>query len=96
MAARPRLSVFRSRKHIYAQVIDDSAGVTLAAASSLDQGLREALKTGADVGAAEAVGKLVAERAAGGGRQGSGVRPRRATCTTAASRRWPTPPAKAG
>jgi large subunit ribosomal protein L18 len=59
---RPRLSVFRSSQHIYAQVIDDSRGVTLAAASSLDKELRTALKTGADVEAAKAVGKLIAER----------------------------------
>jgi large subunit ribosomal protein L18 len=60
---RPRLSVFRSGKHIYAQVIDDSVGRTVAAASSLDRALREGLKTGADKDAAAAVGKLVAERA---------------------------------
>ena len=60
---RPRLSVFRSSKHIYAQVIDDAQGVTLAAASSLDKDLRPQLKTGADRAAAEAVGKLLAERA---------------------------------
>jgi large subunit ribosomal protein L18 len=60
---RPRLSVFRSGKHIYAQVIDDRKGATLAAASSLEKSLRESLKTGADVAAAKAVGKLVAERA---------------------------------
>lgn len=60
---RARLSVFRSSKHIYAQVIDDAKGVTLAAASSLDQGLREARAKGCDKEAAEAVGKLVAERA---------------------------------
>jgi large subunit ribosomal protein L18 len=64
---RPRLSVFRSGKHIYAQVIDDSQGRTLAAASSLDKGLRAALKTGADKAAAVAVGKLVAERALAAG-----------------------------
>jgi large subunit ribosomal protein L18 len=62
-AGRPRLSVFRSGKHIYAQVIDDAEGRTVAAASSLDRALREALKTGADKNAASAVGKLVAERA---------------------------------
>ncbi len=64
---RPRLSVFRSGKHIYAQVIDDSAGRTVAAASSLDRNLRETLKTGADKSAAAAVGKLVAERALAAG-----------------------------
>ena len=66
-AGRPRLSVFRSGKHIYAQVIDDVAGRTVAAASSLDRSLREALKTGADKDAASAVGKLVAERALAAG-----------------------------
>ncbi len=60
---RPRLSVFRSSKHIYAQVVDDTAGRTLVAASSIDKGLRDELKNGADKAAAEAVGKLVAERA---------------------------------
>ncbi|MEN3794819.1 50S ribosomal protein L18 [Fulvimarina sp. MAC3] len=60
---RPRLSVHRSSKHIYAQIIDDSVGRTLAAASSLDPTLKGELKTGADVEAASAVGKLVAERA---------------------------------
>ena len=64
---RPRLSVFRSGKHIYAQVIDDARGCTLAAASSLDKDLRTALKTGADKDAAIAVGKLVAERAVAAG-----------------------------
>ena len=60
---RARLSVHRSGKHIYAQVIDDGKGATVAAASSLEKSLRESLKTGADVAAAKAVGKLVAERA---------------------------------
>jgi large subunit ribosomal protein L18 len=64
---RPRLSVFRSGQHIYAQIIDDSAGRTLAAASSLDKVLRESLKTGGDRTAAAAVGKLVAERAIAAG-----------------------------
>jgi large subunit ribosomal protein L18 len=60
---RPRLSVFRSSKHIYAQVIDDAKGHTLAAASSLEKELKATLKTGADKAAASAVGKLLAERA---------------------------------
>jgi large subunit ribosomal protein L18 len=64
---RPRLSVFRSSKQIYAQVIDDAHGVTLAAASTLDASLKSGLKTGADVAAAMAVGKLVAERAKAAG-----------------------------
>ena len=64
---RPRLSVFRSSKQIYAQVIDDANGHTLAAASTLDKGLKADLKTGADVAAASAVGKLVAERAKAAG-----------------------------
>lgn len=64
---RPRLSVFRSSKNIYVQVIDDARGVTLAAASSLDRDLRGALRSGADKDAAAAVGRLVAERAAAKG-----------------------------
>ena len=64
---RPRLSVFRSGKNIYAQVIDDAAGRTLAAASSLDADLKTQLRTGADRDAASAVGKLVAERAKAAG-----------------------------
>lgn len=60
---RPRLSVFRSSMHIYAQVIDDTSGHTVAAASSIDKDLRKSLTKGGDVKAAEAVGKLVAERA---------------------------------
>ena len=64
---RPRLSVFRSGRHIYAQVIDDAQGRTLAAAGSLDKDLRESLKSGAGKDAAAAVGKLVAERAVAAG-----------------------------
>jgi large subunit ribosomal protein L18 len=60
---RPRLSIFRSDRNIYAQVIDDSTGRTLASASSLEKELKGSLKTGANVEAAKAVGKLVAERA---------------------------------
>ena len=60
---RKRLSVFRSSKHIYAQVVDDDQGVTLAAASSIEKTAREGLKTGAGIDAAKAVGKLIAERA---------------------------------
>jgi large subunit ribosomal protein L18 len=62
-AGRPRLSVHRSSKHIYAQVIDDAAGTTVAAASSLEKDVKGSLKTGADKAAAAAVGKLIAERA---------------------------------
>jgi|SRR5208337_1833121 len=58
---RPRLSVFRSSKHIYAQIIDDAKGYTVAAASSIDNEL--SLEKGTDVAAAAVVGKLVAERA---------------------------------
>jgi large subunit ribosomal protein L18 len=64
---RPRLSVHRSSKNIYAQIIDDTNGITLAAASSLDTALKGSLKTGADTEAATAVGKLVAERAVAAG-----------------------------
>lgn len=60
---RPRLAVYRSEHHIYAQVIDDSHGHTLAAASTLDAGLRAELAYGGNVNAAKAVGSLLAERA---------------------------------
>jgi large subunit ribosomal protein L18 len=60
---RKRLSVFRSSKHIYAQVIDDDRGTTLASASSLEKTAREGQKTGANLDAAKAVGKLIAQRA---------------------------------
>ncbi len=66
-SGRPRLSVFRSGKHIYAQVIDDSQGRTLAAASSVDSALKAKLKGGADKAAAAEVGKLLAERAVAAG-----------------------------
>jgi large subunit ribosomal protein L18 len=64
---RLRLSVFRSNCHIYAQVIDDIKGVTLAAASTMDKDLRTKLKSGRDIAAAGEVGKLVAERALAAG-----------------------------
>ena len=64
---RPRLSVFRSSKHIYAQIIDDLKGGTVVAASSMEKTLRDGKKTGANIEAAAAVGKLVAERAVKGG-----------------------------
>ncbi len=60
-SGRARLSIHRSSRHIYAQIIDDSKGVTLAAASTLDEGLRK--NSGCNKDAASAVGKLVAERA---------------------------------
>lgn len=60
---RPRLSVHRSGQHIYAQIIDDAKGVTLAAMSSLNADLRKKLKTGADKNAASVVGKMIAELA---------------------------------
>lgn len=61
-AERPRLAVFRSSKHMYAQLIDDSEGRTLAAASTLDKELRADVKSGSDKEAAHAVGKLIALR----------------------------------
>ena len=64
---RARLSVFRSSKHIYAQIIDDLKGETLASASSLEKDMRGSMKNGANIAAAKAVGKLVAERAAAKG-----------------------------
>ena len=63
VSGRARLSVFRSSKHIYAQVIDDRKGETVVAASSVEKDMRGGLKTGADIAAAKAVGKLLAERA---------------------------------
>ena len=64
---RPRLSVFRSHKHIYAQVIDDECGTTLAAASTLDKDLRSSVTKSGSKDAASVVGKLVAERAKAAG-----------------------------
>ena len=60
---RPRLSVFRSSKQIYAQIIDDEQGVTVVAASSMEKANRDSLKSGANIDAAKVVGKLLAERA---------------------------------
>ena len=92
---RPRLSVFRSGKHIYAQVIDDAQGHTLAAASSLDRACASELRTGAD--------KARLRRSASWWPSGRWRRASRRWCSTAArifitaaSRRWPMPPAKAG
>lgn len=59
---RPRLAVFRSHQHIYAQVIDDTAQHTLAAASTLDPDLKAALESGSNCDASIEVGKLVAQR----------------------------------
>jgi len=67
VSGRARLSVFRSSRHIYAQVIDDRKGETVAAASSMEKDMRGSLKTGANIEAAKAVGKLVAERASAKG-----------------------------
>lgn len=61
--ARPRLSVYRSKTNLYAQIIDDTAGRTLAAASTLDPELRKSLMSGGTAEAAKAVGKLLASRA---------------------------------
>ena len=64
---RPRLSVHRTHKHIYCQVIDDSQGKTLVSASSLDQNLRGQLKTGSNREAAKVVGQAIAERSLAAG-----------------------------
>jgi large subunit ribosomal protein L18 len=66
-AERPRLSVFRTHKHIYAQVIDDASGKTLASASSMDKQISSGLGFGGNKQAAEAIGKAVAERAQAAG-----------------------------
>ena len=91
---RARLSVFRSSKHIYAQIIDDRKGETIVSASSMEKDMRGRLKTGADIEAAKAVGKLVAERAASKGITDS-CSIAAAINITGASRRWPMPPARA-
>ena len=62
-SGRPRLSVFRSGRHIYAQVIDDGKGVTVAAASTVEKDMRARIKKGTNVAAAGEIGKLIAERA---------------------------------
>ena len=66
-AERPRLNVYRSSKHIYAQLIDDVKGVTLAAASTLDKELRDQIENGGNVEAARKVGELIARRAQAAG-----------------------------
>ena len=66
-ADRPRLSVFRTDKHIYAQVIDDASGRTVAAASTRDKQLRDSVGFGGNKQAAEAIGRAVAERARAAG-----------------------------
>lgn len=66
-AARPRLNVYRSAKHIYAQLIDDVAGVTLASASTVDKELSGSISNGSNVEAARKVGELIAKRAEGKG-----------------------------
>ena len=91
---RPRLSVFRSSKHIYAQVIDDLKGETLASASSLEKTMRESGNTGANIDAAKAVGKLLAERAVKNGVK-EVVFDRGSISITGASRRSRMRPAKA-
>jgi large subunit ribosomal protein L18 len=62
-AQTPRLNVFRSLNHIYAQIVDDSSGHTLVSASSRDKDVRKTVKTGGNISAAKAVGKVLAERA---------------------------------
>jgi large subunit ribosomal protein L18 len=66
-AERPRLAIFRTAKHMYAQVINDEVGQTLASASTVDKGLRSDVKYGGNKSAAEAVGKSIAERALAAG-----------------------------
>ncbi len=63
-AERPRLNVYRSEKHIYVQVVDDFAGTTISAASSLDKDLKGKISSGSNMEAARSVGSLIAKRAA--------------------------------
>ena len=64
---RPRLNIFRSVKHIYAQVVDDDRGVTVVSAGSLSPELKDTLRSGGNVAAAKAVGELIARKARAGG-----------------------------
>ncbi len=66
---RPRLCVYRSLRHMHAQVIDDRSGRTLAAASSVDKEVRKQLKGGGNIAASKVVGKIIAERAQAAGVQ---------------------------
>ena len=66
-AGRPRLSVFRSSRNIYAQIIEDGAGVTLASASSIDSGIKGEVANGATIEAASRIGRVIAERAIAAG-----------------------------
>jgi large subunit ribosomal protein L18 len=66
-AERPRLAVYRSLKHVYAQIIDDDSGKTLVSVSTLTKEVREGLKHGGNKGAAEKVGQVIAQKAAGAG-----------------------------
>lgn len=61
---RPRLNIFKSYNHIYAQIINDETGTTIAAASTLDEGLKNQIKHGGNIESAKLVGKLIAEKAA--------------------------------
>jgi large subunit ribosomal protein L18 len=63
VVSAPRLNVFRSLKHIYAQIVDDARGCTLVSASSCDSKIRKTLKSGGNIAAAKVVGKALAERA---------------------------------
>jgi len=76
-AERPRLTVFRTHKHIYAQVIDDSTGRTLASASTMDKAFRGNAGFGGNQAAAAAIGKAVAEQGQGGGYRPGVFRSRR-------------------